>query len=281
MGIQYAQPTIEERYEIAVAAITRGRYTADKPSLWRLAVSAKRVLIIEDEVDIGRLIAINLEGDGFESTIATTGEKGLTAARDNPPDLVLLDWMLPGISGLEVCRVMRSDQRTKEVPIIMLTAKGEEIDMVAGLEVGADDYITKPFSPRVLLARVHAVLRRRAEAVAADESSPLSRHGIAIDIGRHDVRVKGRPVELTQTEFRLLVCLIRRPGWVFSRAQLVDGIRGEDVVVTDRTIDVHVAGLRKKLMSRSRCASMPASLSTYQPNSCGPVATRPRTVSAK
>ena len=154
--------------------------------------------------------------------------------------------MLPGMDGLTVCRELKQDARTREIPIIILTAKGEEADIVAGLELGADDYVTKPFSPRVFLARLRAVLRRR-QAEPAPASDSLELHEMTIHPGRHEVLVQGRPVDLTATEFRLLHFLARRPGWVFTRAQIVQGVQGEDYAVSDRAVDVQIVGLRKKL----------------------------------
>jgi two-component system alkaline phosphatase synthesis response regulator PhoP len=175
-----------------------------------------------------------------------SGEEALSRARSQPPDLIVLDLMLPGMDGLTVCRELKQDAKTRDLPIIILTAKGEEADIVAGLELGADDYVTKPFSPRVLLARVRAVLRRRRAAPAADSDS-LEIHEMVIHPGRHEVLVQGRPVDLTATEFRLLAFLARRPGWVFTRSQIVQGVQGEDYAVTERAVDVQIVGLRKKL----------------------------------
>jgi two-component system alkaline phosphatase synthesis response regulator PhoP len=206
------------------------------------------VLVIEDEQDIQQLIEYNLLKDGLTVTCAQTGEEGLRLARSESPDLVLLDLMLPGVDGLEVCRALKRDPASAKIPVVMLTAKGEEADIVKGLELGAEDYITKPFSPKVLVARVHAVLRRRAEP-PPDKDEVIRSHEIEIHPGRHEVRVEGQPVELTFTEFRLLQLLAARPGWVFTRDQIVNAVRGEDYVVTDRAVDVQVVGLRKKLGS--------------------------------
>jgi two-component system alkaline phosphatase synthesis response regulator PhoP len=210
------------------------------------------ILVIEDEEDIQQLVEYNLLKNGFTVTCARTGEEGLRLARSEPPDLVLLDLMLPGIDGLEVCRALKRDPASAKIPVVMLTAKGEEVDIVTGLELGAEDYITKPFSPKVLVARVRAVLRRRAEPPRGKDEVIRS-HAIEIHPGRHEVRVEGRPVELTFTEFRLLQLLATRPGWVFTRDQIVNGIRGEDYVVTDRAVDVQVVGLRKKLGPAGAC----------------------------
>lgn len=204
------------------------------------------ILAIEDEIDILELLKYNLAKEGFRVTGALTGEEGIQSARAAAPDLILLDLMLPGIDGLEVCRTLKHDARTRQVPIIMLTAKGEEADIVTGLELGADDYITKPFSPRVLLARLRAVLRR-PRANPTEEGSPMVIHDLTINPGRHEVLVQGHPVDLTVTEFRLLHMLARRPGWVLTRSQLVEGVHGDDYPVSDRAVDVQIVGLRRKL----------------------------------
>jgi two-component system alkaline phosphatase synthesis response regulator PhoP len=177
-----------------------------------------------------------------------TGEEGFTKVREYKPDLVFLDLMLPGIDGLEVCRRLRLAPDTQETPIIMLTAKGEEDDIVQGLELGADDYITKPFSPQILQARARAVLRRRGKAdKPADSEQPIEIHDLYIHPGRNKVKVCGENIELTFSEFQLLCLLACRPGWVFTRTQIVDAIHGEGYAVTDRAVDVQIVGLRKKL----------------------------------
>jgi two-component system phosphate regulon response regulator PhoB len=206
----------------------------------------ERVLVVEDEEDIQELVQFNLAKDGYRVAVARTGEEALRKIRSDPPDLVLLDLMLPGVNGLEVCRLVRGDPKTQALPIVMLTAKGEEADIVTGLELGADDYVPKPFSPRVLLARLRAVLRRREQPERNGET-PLERHGVSIHPGRREVKVNGHAVELTHTEFRLLYFLASRPGWVFTRNQIVEAVRGIDYPVTERAVDVQVVGLRKKL----------------------------------
>ncbi|HOX07084.1 MAG TPA: response regulator transcription factor [Planctomycetota bacterium] len=211
----------------------------------------ERVLVVDDEEDILRLVEYNLVRNGCRVTCVASGEAALKAAAEAPPDLVLLDLMLPGLDGFEVCRRLKADARTSAVPVVILSARGEEADVVAALELGADDYVTKPFSPRVLVARVKAVLRRRAEPALAEEA-PIAVHGLTIDPGRRTVAVGGRAVELTNTEFRLLHLLARRPGWVFTRNQIIDAARGTEAAVTDRSVDVHVAGLRKKLGAAGR-----------------------------
>jgi two-component system alkaline phosphatase synthesis response regulator PhoP len=209
-------------------------------------MAKENILVVEDEEDILELVRYNLNKESYRVTGVLTGEDGLRAARSHPPDLIILDLMLPGMDGLTVCRELKQDARTRDLPIIILTAKGEEADIVAGLELGADDYVTKPFSPRVLLARLRAILRRR-RAEPAGESDVLEIHQMVIHPGRHEVLVQGQPVDLTVTEFRLLSFLARRPGWVFTRSQIVQGVQGEDYAVTERAVDVQIVGLRKKL----------------------------------
>jgi two-component system phosphate regulon response regulator PhoB len=204
------------------------------------------VLIVDDEEDILELLEYNLAKEGYRVLRVATGEAALEATRKGRPDLVILDLMLPGVSGLEVCKGLKRDARTKDIPIVMLTAKGEEADVVLGLELGADDYVVKPFSPRVLVARARAVLRRFGEA-PADAAEPVKIHEIEINPGRHEVTVGGKPIALTFTEFRILHFLARRPGWVFTRYQIVEAVRGEEYAVTDRAVDVQIVGLRKKL----------------------------------
>jgi len=203
------------------------------------------VLAIDDEKDLIDLVRYNLEKEGYQVRSALDGETGLAMALRDRPDVVLVDLMLPGLDGLEVCRRLRADSRTASIPLIMLTAKSGESDRVVGLELGADDYITKPFSIRELTARVRALLRR---AAGHQEPPALLRRGeLAIDLERCEASCGGKPVELTATEFRLLHFLASHPGRVFSRAELIDHVLGRGVEVIDRTIDVHVMALRKKL----------------------------------
>lgn len=209
-------------------------------------MAKRNVLVVDDEEDILELIRYTLAKEGYRVTCVACGEEALETARSKRPDLIVLDLMLPGVDGLEVCRQLTADPSTQHIPIVMLTAKGEEADIVAGLELGADDYITKPFSPRVLSARVKAVLRRRATR-PAEASDVVKVRDLVIDPGRHEVLVRGKPVSLTLTEFRVLHLLARRPGWVFTRYQIVDGAQGDETVVTDRSVDVHIVSLRKKL----------------------------------
>jgi two-component system phosphate regulon response regulator PhoB len=209
-------------------------------------MASEHILAVDDEEDILELIRFNLKREGYKVSCAATGEEALRQVRTDKPDLVLLDLMLPGLDGLEVCKRLKREPRTEDIPIIMVTAKGEESDVVAGLELGADDYVTKPFSPKVLVARVRAVLRRH-NAEPVEENAGIRIHDIVINPGRHEVLAAGKNVSLTFTEFRILHFLARRPGWVFTRMQIVDAARGEDVAVTDRSVDVHIVSLRRKL----------------------------------
>jgi two-component system alkaline phosphatase synthesis response regulator PhoP len=203
------------------------------------------ILIVDDEEDVLELVRYNLQKEGYRTETATSGEEVLKKARSVMPDLIILDLMLPGIDGLQVCKNLKADSKFQHIPVIMLTAKGEETDIVAGLELGAEDYVTKPFSPKVLIARVRRVLHR---TLAADlEKAPLKIHELVIDPSRREVRVKNKLVELTFTEFNTLYALARRPGRVFTRYQIIDAVRGEDYLVTDRAVDVQMVSLRKKL----------------------------------
>ena len=209
-------------------------------------MARQSILIVEDEEDIQRLVAYNLAKVGFDTTGVVSGEEAIVKARESQPDLIILDLMLPGVGGLEVCRQLKQNEQTSAIPIIMLTAKGEDADIVAGLEIGADDYVTKPFSPRVLVSRVRAVLRR-VDATPAGEHDSIRVHEILVDPGRHLVTVSGESVDLTTTEFAILLFLARQPGWVFSRNQIIDAVRGQSYAVTERSVDVQIVGLRKKL----------------------------------
>ena len=207
----------------------------------------EKVLIIEDEPDIREVIEYNLSREGYPVHSADDGLEGLRAAREEAPGLILLDLMLPGLDGLEVCRKLKEDPVTRSVPVIMVTAKGEESDVVLGLGVGADDYITKPFSPKELLARVRAVLRRGQLREDRGAGERVVRDGLVVDIGRHEVLVDGEPMPFTATEMRLLHFLASHPGRVFTRSHLLSRVIGEDAVVIDRNIDVHVRAVRKKI----------------------------------
>jgi two-component system, OmpR family, alkaline phosphatase synthesis response regulator PhoP len=205
------------------------------------------ILVVDDEEDILELVAHNLRREGYTVDCVTTGETALKALESGMIDLVLLDLMLPGMDGLEVCRAVRSDPRMRDVAIVMLTAKGEEADIVAGIELGADDYVTKPFSPRVLLARVRAVLRRRMRGPDQGADATIRIHELVLDPDRHEARLAGKPLDLTAMEFRMIHLLARQPGRVFTRQQIINAVRGEDYPVTERAVDVQVASMRRKL----------------------------------
>lgn len=209
-------------------------------------MSARHVLIVDDEEDILELVEYNLARAGYACACMTSGSEALTSARTMLPDLVVLDLMLPGLDGFEVCAALKHDPKTRHIPIVMLTAKGTEADIVRGLEMGADDYVTKPFSPKVLVARVQAVLRRQPKD-GPEEAASIRVQGLCIHPGRHEVLIDGAPIELTHTEFKVLYFLARRPGWVFTRSQVVDAVHGVGYPVTDRSVDVQIVGLRKKL----------------------------------
>jgi two-component system phosphate regulon response regulator PhoB len=210
------------------------------------AMAKKNILVVDDEEDILDLIEYNLVKEGYTVLRAETGEAALKKARAKLPDLILLDLMLPGVDGLDVCRLLKNDPKTAHIPVVMLTAKGEEADVVAGLELGADDYITKPFSPRVLIARIKVILRRGA-AVPREDKATIKIHSLLINPSRHEVMFKGKSIDLTFTEFKVLSFLAGNPGRVFTRYQIINSVRGEDHVVTDRSVDVQITGLRKKL----------------------------------
>jgi two-component system, OmpR family, alkaline phosphatase synthesis response regulator PhoP len=212
-------------------------------------MAAEKILVIEDDGDIRELIRYNLEREGYRVFLAADGNAGLDAAYKAECDLILLDLMLPGIGGIEICKRLKGDPRTTGIPIVMVTAKGEETDIVVGLELGADDYIVKPFSPRVMVARIKAVLRRKQSIGKADAGELIRFGNLEIHEGRREVHIDGKMVELTFTEFQILRFLVSRPGWVFTRYQIVDAVKGEDYPVTDRAVDVHIVGLRKKLGS--------------------------------
>ena len=218
------------------------------------AMIKKTVLVVEDEENIRELVSYHLLKEGYQVAGVASGEEALATAEAQPPDLILLDLMLPGIDGLTVCKRLRNNPRTESVPILVLTAKGEESDIVSGLNQGANDYVTKPFSPRVLLARVRAILRRIPDAPVEDQDEEdedavevISIHELTIHLGRHEVLVHGNPVSLSSTEFRVLHFLASKPGWVFSRQQILDGVHGDNYAITDRAVDVQIVGLRKKL----------------------------------
>lgn len=215
-------------------------------------MAKEKILVVDDEEDILELVRFNLSKEGFKISCADTGEKALEALRTQPVDLIVLDLMLPGIDGFAVAKQIKSDPRVMHIPIVMLTAKGSETDVVTGLELGAEDYITKPFSPRVLLARIHTVLRRSSSGESEKEKNYIERDDLKIDIRKHEVTVKEQNVELTYTEFEVLTLLASRPGWAFSRTQIVDNVHGYNYSVTDRSVDVQIVGLRRKLGSCGR-----------------------------
>ena len=204
-----------------------------------------KVALIEDEADILEVIEYSLSKEGFEVCTALNGEAGLALIKKENPDLVLLDLMLPGLDGIEICRKLKADSATRSISIIMVTAKGEESDIVLGLGIGADDYVVKPFSPRELMARVKSVLRRGGLREEGD--SLISRNGLVIDIGRHEVRLEGKKIVLTAMEFKLLHFLASHPGRVFTRENLLSHVASDDAFIIDRNIDVHIRSIRKKL----------------------------------
>ena len=210
-------------------------------------MSKETILVVDDEEDILELICFHLQREGYQVLGAGSGEAAWAMIKQHSVELLVLDLMLPGMDGLELTRRLKVDAVTRTIPIIMLSAKGEEADIVSGLELGADDYITKPFSPRVMLARVRAVFRRQSLAASQDDDEIIRIHEMEIHLGRHTLIMDGRNIDLTHTEFRVLAYLARRPGWVFTRSQIVDAVHGDDYPVTDRSVDVQIVGLRKKL----------------------------------
>lgn len=212
-------------------------------------MAKEHILVVDDETDILEMIQYNLQKEKYEVTGVKTGEEAIHVAKKELPDLVILDLMLPEIDGFEVCRILKNDSDTAAIPIVMLTAKGEESDIVAGLELGAEDYITKPFSPRVLVARVRSVLRRRRKSDSSQTDELIKIKNMVINSVRYEVRVDDELVQLTATEFGILQLLTKHPGWVFTRSQIIDRVKGNDYSVTDRSVDVQIVGLRKKLKS--------------------------------
>jgi two-component system phosphate regulon response regulator PhoB len=214
-------------------------------------MSLEKILVVDDEEDILELIRFNLTRDGYDISCANTGENALKALKTQPVDLIVLDLMLPGIDGFAVAKRIKGDPRIQHIPIVMLTAKGSETDVVTGLERGAEDYITKPFSPRILSARIQTVLRRNASDLSAQQQTCIERGDLTIDIRKHELLVKDQKIDLTYTEFEVLTLMASRPGWAFSRSQIVDKVRGDNYCVTDRSVDVQIVGLRRKLGSCS------------------------------
>lgn len=215
-------------------------------------MAKKNIFVVEDEEDILDLIRHHLVKEGFAVSTATNGMEAVKAILRKPPDLILLDLMLPGLDGLEVCRMLKKNPKAADVPILMVTAKDEEIDVVTGLELGADDYIVKPFRMKELVARVRTALRRR-RGPPPDQAEPVRARDVEINPGRHEVRVGGKPVEMTVSELRILHLLAGRPGWVMTRDQIVDAVKGEDYAVTDRSVDFQIVGIRRKLGDHADC----------------------------
>lgn len=207
------------------------------------------ILIVEDDPEIRELVAFHMGRDGYTVIQAASGEEGLRLAAQSNPDVVVLDVMLPGLDGFEVLRRLKADPALRKIPVILTTAKGEDSDVVTGLELGADDYVTKPFSPKVLIARVRTALRRTVDLTTHPfgKEVQVALHGIALDSARHEVTCGGLRVSLSATEFALLEFFLRNPGWVFSRSQILDAVKGRDYPVTDRAVDVQILSLRKKL----------------------------------
>lgn len=206
-----------------------------------------KVLIIEDDRSLAKVLEYNFVQNGFDVVLCSDGQDGLNQARNKHPAIVLLDLMIPVVDGLEVCRRLRSSPETREVPIIMLTAKGEETDQVVGYNLGADDYVTKPFSIKVLIERVKSLLRREQMRHSGEAEDVISRQGVTIDRLKHRALINGEPMDLTPSEFRLLETMVRQPGRAFGRTELVDSALGADAMVLERTIDVHIRSLRKKM----------------------------------
>ncbi len=214
------------------------------------------ILVVEDDADIQQLVSYNLIKSGFNVTCADSGEEALQLLEQEEVDLIILDLMLPGKDGMEVCTLIRKKEHAAQPPIIMLTAKSEEDDIITGLASGADDYVTKPFSPKVLIARVQALLRRKQKKISEEQrpnEKTISLHSMVIHRGRHEVTVEGKQVHLTATEFTILEQLAERPGWVYTRQQIIDTIRGYDYMITPRAVDVQIFGLRKKLGRTGDC----------------------------
>lgn len=208
------------------------------------------ILVVDDEEDIRELVELNLTREGYKVLQAETGEAALDLAHSKQPDLVVLDLMLPGLDGLEVCKRLKADSKTHHIPIVILTAKGEESDIVAGLELGAEDYVTKPFSGKVLVARIRRILRR--QDLREEGTATVRIHDLTIDPARREVKLGNTLISLTLTEFNILHTLARRPGLVFTRYQIVDAIHGDDYLVTDRAVDVQIVALRRKLGSHGK-----------------------------
>lgn len=214
-------------------------------------MAKEKILVVDDEEDVLELVRFNLSREGYRVFCAATGEDALESLGRKRPDLIVLDLMLPGIDGLEIAKRLKNDPKTKYIPIVMLTAKSEETDVLLGLALGADDYVTKPFSPRILVARINTVLRRKRKD-SHDEQTAIRIHGLVVCPGRYEVLYKNKPIKLTLKEFGILLHFVRNPGWVFTRLEIVNAVSGEDSSVTDRSVDVQILALRRKLGSAAR-----------------------------
>ncbi len=210
-------------------------------------MAGETILVVDDEADIAELVRINLKRAEYHVVTVHSGEEALATASELQPALIVLDLMLPGLDGISVCKRLKAENSTAQIPILMLTARTEDSEIVTGLEAGADDYVTKPFSPRVLVARINTLMRRISENANFRESDRRSIEGITIDVSRHEVFINGEQVHLSATEFSILDFLTRNAGWVFSRNQIIDAVKGKDYPVTERSVDVQILGLRKKL----------------------------------
>jgi len=206
-----------------------------------------KILVVDDEEPIRELIAYNVEKNAYTAITAKNGKEALEEARTQLPDLIVLDLMLPDMSGLDICRILKNDSTTQSIPIVMVTAKTEDSDIVAGLELGADDYVTKPFSPRVLMARIQSVLRRRNNSASVCPPEEIQLHNMTLSLQKHEVKKDGEPVDLSATEFSILAFLAQHAGQVFSRQQIINAVKGSSYPVTDRSIDVQILGIRRKL----------------------------------
>lgn len=216
-------------------------------------MAGETILIVDDEESILKLIKYNLENIGYKTLTVSSGEAALSSAFGTIPDLIVLDLMLPGVDGMEVCRILSRDERTRNIPILMVTARSDDGDIITGLEAGADDYITKPFSPKILAARIGSVLRRSRKNVSlSTATSDISIHDIRINIDKHEVTAGGRSVDLSVTEFAILEFLCRNPGWVLSRNQIITAVKGNDYPVTERSVDVQILGIRRKLGNQGK-----------------------------
>jgi len=215
-------------------------------------MSIETILVVDDEENILKLVKYNLENEGYRVIAVTSGEEALSKAFEVNPELIVLDLMLPGLNGIEVCKLLAKDSRTSFIPILMLTARSEDMDIIAGLEAGADDYITKPFSPKILIARIKTVLRRKRnnEKEKTSFGTYISIHKININLEKHEVISEGEIIDLSVTEFTILEFLCK--SWVFSRNQIISAVKGEDYPVTERSVDVQILGIRKKLKSQGR-----------------------------